>query len=124
MDQTDPTRPDPARDLDPLRSLAEAALAHQETAQRQQADMQASGRPRPDRQGEAPTTPSPAEAQQLAEHLTLDDSPPSGRPPPEHLRHTFATWLQHGGIPRPGHRRADEHAGDRPTARDGAARAA
>jgi putative transposase len=36
----------------------------------------------------------------------LDDSPPSGRPPPEHLRHTFATWLQHGGIPRPGYRRA------------------
>jgi hypothetical protein len=36
MDQTDP-----ARDLDPLRHLAEAALARQETAQRQRADDQA-----------------------------------------------------------------------------------
>jgi hypothetical protein len=36
MDQTDP-----ARDLDPLRHLAEAALARQEAAQRQLADDQA-----------------------------------------------------------------------------------
>ena len=36
MDQTDP-----ARDLDPLRRLAEAALARQDTAQRQRADDQA-----------------------------------------------------------------------------------
>jgi hypothetical protein len=34
MDQTDPSR-------DPLRSLAEAALARQEAAQRQRADDQA-----------------------------------------------------------------------------------
>jgi hypothetical protein len=70
MDQIDPTRPDPARDLDPLRSLAEAALAHQETAQRQQADMQAPVDRDQTAKAEAPTTPSPAEAQQLAGHLT------------------------------------------------------
>ena len=35
MDQTDP-----ARDLDPLRHLAEAALTRQEAAQRQRADEQ------------------------------------------------------------------------------------
>jgi hypothetical protein len=69
-------RPDPARDLnldldlDPLRSLAEAALAHQETAQRQQADMQAPVDRDQTAKAEAPTTPSPAEAQQLAGHLT------------------------------------------------------
>ena len=122
MDQIDPTRPDPARDLDPLRSLAEAALAHQETAQRQQADMQAPVDRDQTAKAETPTTPSPA--QQLAEHLTWTTVRHRAGHLPSHLRHTFATWLQHGGIPRPGHRRADGHAGARRTPWDGAGRAA
>src|SRR4029453_19090383 len=60
MDQTDPAR-------DPLRSLAEAALARQEAAQRQQADDQAAA----DRDRANPAEPADhtqplAEAQQLA----------------------------------------------------------
>jgi hypothetical protein len=87
--------------------------------------MQASGRPRPDSQGRGSGhTLTLAEAQQLAEHLTWTTVRHRAGHLPSHLRHTFATWLQHGGIPRPGHRRADGHAGDRRTPWDGAARPA
>jgi hypothetical protein len=62
MDQTDP-----ARDLDPLRSLAEAALARQDTAQRQRADDQAAvDRDQADQAETADHTQTLAEAQQLA----------------------------------------------------------
>jgi hypothetical protein len=62
LDQTDP-----ARDLDPLRHLAEAALARQETAQRQRADDQAAvDRDQADQAETADHTQTLAEAQQLA----------------------------------------------------------
>ena len=62
MDQTDP-----ARDLDPLRRLAEAALARQDTAQRQRADDQAAvDRDQADQAETADHTQTLAEAQQLA----------------------------------------------------------
>jgi hypothetical protein len=62
MDQTDP-----ARDLDPLRHLAEAALARQDTAQRQRADDQAAvDRDQADQAEAADHTQTLAEAQQLA----------------------------------------------------------
>jgi hypothetical protein len=60
MDQTDPTR-------DPLRSLAEAALVRQETAQRQRADDQAAvDRDQADKAEAADQAQTLAEAQQLA----------------------------------------------------------
>jgi hypothetical protein len=60
MDQTDPTR-------DPLRSLAEAALVRQETAQRQRADDQAAvDRDQADQAEAADQAQTLAEAQQLA----------------------------------------------------------
>jgi hypothetical protein len=55
MDQTDP-----ARDLDPLRSLAEAALARQDTAQRQRADDQAAVDRDQAAQAETADTPRPS----------------------------------------------------------------
>jgi hypothetical protein len=61
MDQTDP-----ARNLDPLRSLAEAALARQEAAQRQRADDQAAV----DR-GQAAQAEAADQAQTLAEAQQL-----------------------------------------------------
>jgi hypothetical protein len=62
MDQTDP-----ARDRDPLRHLAEAALARQETAQRQRADDQAAvDRDQADQAEAADQAHTLAEAQQLA----------------------------------------------------------
>jgi hypothetical protein len=62
MDQTDP-----ARDLDPLRHLAEAALARHEAAQRQRADDQAAADHTHAAQAEAADhTQTLAEAQQLA----------------------------------------------------------
>jgi hypothetical protein len=60
MDQTDPSR-------DPLRSLAEAALARQEAAQRQRADDQAAvDRDQADQAEAADQAQTLAEAQQLA----------------------------------------------------------
>jgi hypothetical protein len=60
MDQTDPAG-------DPLRSLAEAALARQETAQRQRADDQAAvDRDQADQAEAADQAQTLAEAQQLA----------------------------------------------------------
>src|SRR5215217_6805196 len=60
MDQTDPSR-------DPLRSLAEAALARQEAAQRQRANDQAAvDRDQADQAEAADHTHTLAEAQQLA----------------------------------------------------------
>jgi hypothetical protein len=118
MDPTDPTRPATStstrsavwpRRRSPTKRRHNASRPH--------------CRPPVDRdqtaKAEAPTTPSPAEAQQLAEHLTWTTVRHRAGHLPEHLRHTFATWLQHGGIPRPGRRPADGHAGDRRTARDG-----
>jgi hypothetical protein len=62
MDQTDP-----ARDLDPLRHLAEAALARQEAAQHQRADDQAAvDRDQADQAEAADHAQTLAEAQQLA----------------------------------------------------------
>jgi hypothetical protein len=60
MDQSDPAR-------DPPRSLAEAALARQETAQRQRADDQAAvDRDQADQPEAADQAQTLAEAQQLA----------------------------------------------------------
>jgi hypothetical protein len=60
-------QPDPARDLDPLRHLAEAALARQEATQRQQTDDQAADdRDQADQAEAADHTQTLAEAQQLA----------------------------------------------------------
>ena len=62
MDQADP-----ARDLDLLRRLAEAALARQDTAQRQRADDQAAvDRDQAAQAETADHTQTLAEAQQLA----------------------------------------------------------
>jgi hypothetical protein len=97
------TRPTPALDLDPLRHLAEAALARQKAHNASRPTC----RPPVDSQGRgADHTLTLAEAQQLAEHLTGATVRHRAGHLPSHLRHTFATWLQHGG-PRPGHRRAD-----------------
>ena len=122
MDPTDPTRPGPRPRPAPQSGRGGARPPRDGTTP---AGRHAGpGRPRPDSQGRGSDHTLTRRGTAAGRAPDLDDSPPSGRPPPEHLRHTFATWLQHGGIPRPGHRRADEHAGDRPTARDGAARAA